>query len=169
MIPAGSTAGPRQLEGIEEVYYVIKGLGTVSIGSDSAAIKADDAFYGLLGESMKFANSGKEDLELLVIGLPPPNKRHRLMSLAKPKAMVLQMDFIVTRENSEAFEKMYHSIYVPAMTVQKGYLESKLLRLYPENLEKEIQGEPTAYNYQIQISFDTGRKPAASGWPVLNI
>ena len=50
---------------------------------------------------------------------------------------------------------MYTSIYVPAMTVQQGYLESKLLRLFPENLEKEIQGEATTYNYQIQISFDT--------------
>ncbi len=75
--------------------------------------------------------------------------------LAQPKAMVLQMDFVVTKENSEAFEKMYHSIYVPAMTVQQGYLESKLLRFYPENLAKETQSEPTSFNYQIQISFDT--------------
>jgi len=67
----------------------------------------------------------------------------------------LQMDFTVTKENAEAFEKMYYSIYVPAMTVQTGYLSSKLLRLFPENLSKEIQAEPTTYNYQIQISFDT--------------
>jgi antibiotic biosynthesis monooxygenase (ABM) superfamily enzyme len=39
--------------------------------------------------------------------------------------------------------------------VQKGYIESKLLRLYPDNVEKEIEGEQTTYNYQIQISFDT--------------
>ena len=69
--------------------------------------------------------------------------------------MALQMDFIVTKENAEAFEKMYHSVYVPAMRVQQGYMSSKLLRLYPENLAKEIQAEPTTYNYQIQISFDT--------------
>ncbi len=41
------------------------------------------------------------------------------------------------------------------MNVQKGYLGSKLLRLFPEALAKEIQAEPTTYNYQIQISFDT--------------
>jgi hypothetical protein len=69
--------------------------------------------------------------------------------------MVLQMDFVVPKENSEAFEKMYHSIYVPAMKVQKGYLGSKLLRLFPETLAKEIQAEQTNYNYAIQISFDT--------------
>ena len=158
IIPAGSTAGPRKLEGIEEVYYVIKGSATVGIGSDSAVIKADDAFSGLLGETLKIANRGQEDFELLVIGIaasPQQKDAARLRPLAKPKAMALQMDFVVTKENSEAFEKMYHSIYVPAMTVQQGYMSSKLLRFYPENLAKEIQSEPSTYNYQIQISFDT--------------
>ena len=65
------------------------------------------------------------------------------------------MDFIVAKENAEAFEKMYYSIYVPAMTVQQGYVGSKLLRLFPENVSKEIEAEGTTYNYQIQISFDT--------------
>jgi antibiotic biosynthesis monooxygenase (ABM) superfamily enzyme len=41
------------------------------------------------------------------------------------------------------------------MTVQPGYVGSKLLRLFPENLAKEIQAEPSNYNYSIQISFDT--------------
>ncbi|MEO6720485.1 MAG: cupin domain-containing protein [Ferruginibacter sp.] len=158
IIPASSSAGPRQLEGIEEVYYVIKGSGTISVGSESTAVSADDAFYGLLGEKLSFTNSGKEDLELLVVGIAASKQQKDLNSLkplAKPKAMVLQMDFVVTKENAEAFEKMYTSIYVPAMIVQKGYRESKLLRLYPENMSKEIQAEPTTYNYQIQISFDT--------------
>jgi heme-degrading monooxygenase HmoA len=69
--------------------------------------------------------------------------------------MVLQMDFVVPAENREAFEKMYYSIYVPAMTVQPGYLESKLLRLFPENIAKSIEAEPTEFNYQVQISFET--------------
>jgi heme-degrading monooxygenase HmoA len=65
------------------------------------------------------------------------------------------MDFVVPKENAEAFEKMYYSIYVPAMIVQDGYLSSKLLRLFPENISQQIEAEPTKYNYQIQISFDT--------------
>jgi heme-degrading monooxygenase HmoA len=73
----------------------------------------------------------------------------------KTKGMTLQMDFVVTKENSKAFEKMYSSIYVPAMKVQKGYLGSKLLRIFPENYEKGIEAEPTTYNYQIQIYFAT--------------
>jgi mannose-6-phosphate isomerase-like protein (cupin superfamily)/heme-degrading monooxygenase HmoA len=156
VIPAGGT-GTRQLEGIEEVYYVVKGSGSVAINSDSSTIRSDDAFYGLLGDAVKISNSGKEDLELLVVGIATSKQKdpNRLRPLTKPKAMVLQMDFVVTKDNAEAFEKMYTSIYVPAMTVQQGYIESKLLRLYPENVEKEIEGEPTTYNYQIQISFDT--------------
>lgn len=157
VIPAGSTAGPRQLEGIEEVYYVVKGSGTISVGSESAAITADDAFYGLLGEKFSFSNNGKEDLELLVIGIAVSKEKNLNISkpLLKPKAIALQMDFIVPKENAEAFEKMYYSVYVPAMTVQQGYLSSKLLRLFSEEVAKTIQAEPTTYNYQIQISFDT--------------
>jgi heme-degrading monooxygenase HmoA len=75
--------------------------------------------------------------------------------LLKPKAMVLQMDFIVPKENIATFEKTYYSIYVPAMIVQQGYLSSKLLRLYTDDVAAKIEAEPTAYNYQIQISFDT--------------
>lgn len=157
IIPAGSTAGPRQLEDIEEVFYVIKGAGTIAVSSDSTAIRADDAFHGSPGEAITITNRGKEDLELLVIGIAALKQKDatRVPAPAKPKAMVLQMDFVVAKENAEAFEQMYASVYVPAMTVQQGYLGSKFLRLFPENISKEIQAEPTTYNYQIQISFDT--------------
>ena len=176
VIPARTTSGPRQLEGLEEVYYVIRGSGKISVHSDSASIKADDAFFASLGETITISNSGNDELELLVIAIATSRQKDpgRLKPLAKPKAIVLQMDFIVAKENAEAFEKMYSSAYVPAMTVQKGYIESKLLRLYPDNVEKEIEGEQTTYNYQIQISFDTEenrRRWVASpqhqiAWPV---
>lgn len=157
VIPAGSATGSRQLEGIEEVYYVIKGIGSVTINDEKKSIKADDAFFGMLSEKMSIASNGSEDLELLVIGIAPSKEKGLSMAkpLAEPKAMVLQMDFVVDKKNAQAFEKMYYSIYVPAMTVQQGYLSSKLLRLYPENVAGEIEAEPTTYNYQIQISFDT--------------
>ncbi len=157
IIPADSSTGQRQLLGIEEVYYVVKGAGTMDIDGQPSAIKADDSFFGKLGEKLTIRNSSKEDLEILVIGIAASKQKMLSISkpLAKPKAMVLQMDFIVPKENMDAFEKMYYSIYVPAMTVQQGYLGSKLLRLFPENVAKEIQAESTEYNYQIQISFDT--------------
>jgi len=157
IIPADSSIGPRQLEGMEEVYYVIKGTGTLTIGVEKVGIKTDDAFYGKLGEKITLASEGKEGLELLVIGVSVSKEKSLTISkpLLKPKAIALQMDFIVPKENAVAFEKMYYSVYVPAMTVQQGYLSSKLLRLFSEEAAKTIQAEPTNYNYQIQISFDT--------------
>ncbi len=156
-IAADSTSGPRQLESIEEVYYVIKGAGTFSINNEKANVKADDAFYGKLGEKITISADSKEGLELLVIGVAPSKEKNLTISkpLLKPKAIALQMDFIVPKENAAAFEKMYYSVYVPAMTVQQGYLSSKLLRLFAEDIAKTIQAEATPYNYQIQISFDT--------------
>lgn len=156
LIPTGKSAA-RSLEGIEEVYYVMKGSGTATVGSLSKKIIADDSFTARLGESISLSNEGSVDLELLVIGISvsPNTETKQFKTLDKPKAMVLQMDFVVPKENKEAFEKMYYSIYVPAMTVQKGYLESKLLRLFPDDISKGIEAEPTNFNYAIQISFDT--------------
>ncbi len=156
VIPADSSV-TRQLNGIEEVYYVIKGKGTVTLNNQNASVKQDESFFGSLGEQPIIANNSKEDLELLVIGIAASKQDYLTINkpLIKPKAMALQMEFVVPKENAEAFEKMYYSIYVPAMKVQTGYLGSKLLRLFPENRSKEIQAEPTTYNYQIQISFDT--------------
>lgn len=157
VVPAGKSIGPRQILGVEEVYYVVKGKGNLTVGKTEKPIGADDAFTASLGETLSLNNTGNEDLELLVIGISalPDKDPDRLSPLSKPKAIALQMDFVVPKENAEAFEKMYHSIYVPAMTVQQGYVGSKLLRLFPEELAKSIQAEPTMYNYQIQISFDT--------------
>jgi mannose-6-phosphate isomerase-like protein (cupin superfamily) len=157
VIPAGKSIGPRQLEGIEEVYYVIKGSGNLTVGATTKPIVADDAFTGSLGEVLTIANTGLEDMELVVIGISASSGKdpNKFKLPSKPMAIALQMDFVVPKENAEAFEKMYHSIYVPAMTVQPGYVGSKLLRLFSEDAAKTIQAEPTAYNYSIQISFDT--------------
>jgi mannose-6-phosphate isomerase-like protein (cupin superfamily)/heme-degrading monooxygenase HmoA len=156
VIPADSSV-TRQLNGIEEVYYVLKGKGTVTVNKEKAMVNKDESFFAALGENPVITNNSKEVLEILVIGIAASKQDYLTINkpLIKPKAMALQMDFIVSKENAEAFEKMYYSIYVPAMKVQAGYLGSKLLRLFPENRSKEIEAEPTTYNYQIQISFDT--------------
>jgi mannose-6-phosphate isomerase-like protein (cupin superfamily) len=156
-IAEDSTSGPRQLEGLEEVYYVIKGAGTVVINNEQVSLQADDAFYGKSGETITLSADSKEGLELLVIGIVVSKEGRYGVTrpLLQPKAIALQMDFVVPKANAAAFEKMYYSIYVPAMKVQQGYLSSKLLRLFSEDVAKTIEAEPTTYNYQIQISFDT--------------
>ena len=157
VVPSGSKTEKHQLEGVEEVYYVTGGNGSVTVGSESAKIQKDDSFHAGLGEEISWSSTGNDDLELLIIGIAASKDSGLAIAkpLEKPKAMALQMDFVVDKENAAAFEKMYYSIYVPAMVVQEGYLSSKLLRLFPEDLSKEIQAEPTTYNYQIQIAFNT--------------
>lgn len=159
-IPAGTKTKPHLLKNMEAVYYVINGSGTVIANGKSGVFGKDDAFYGGLGENITLSNTGNETLELLIIGISASKDKQWEVEkpLRAPKATVLQMDFIVAEENIIAFEEMYYSIYVPAMTVQDGYISSKLLRLYPEDLSKEIEAEPTTYNYQIQFSFKTEDK-----------
>ena len=50
---------------------------------------------------------------------------------------------------------MYKNVYVPAMRTQPGYQWSKLIRIFPPDQEKKIQGEATDYNYQLQFGFDS--------------
>ena len=69
LLPAGSSAGSHLLDGYEEVYFVVKGSGTVTINNETAPITPESAVFGLLGEKVSFANTGKDDLELLVIGV----------------------------------------------------------------------------------------------------
>ncbi len=157
-IPAGTKTDPYQLKGMEAVYYVINGSGTVTADGKSGTFGKDDAFFGRLGESITLDNTGNDTVELLIIGISASKKWEIEKPLKEPKAMVLQMDFVVEKENAQAFEDMYYSIYVPAMIVQDGYLSSKLLRLYSPDQAKEIEAEPTTYNYQVQISFETEQK-----------
>lgn len=157
LLPPGSSAVPRQMQGMEEVYYVLNGSGSVALGNYMGNIKTDDSFFVSLGETLTLSNAGTDNLELLVIGIAASNQKGRTIPkpLKEPKAMALQMDFVVPKENAQAFENMYYAIYVPAMTVQKGYLSSKLLRIFPDDVAKNIQAEPTNFNYQIQFTFDS--------------
>ncbi|HLW21370.1 MAG TPA: cupin domain-containing protein [Cyclobacteriaceae bacterium] len=152
LVPAGASMPQKNSGQEEQVYYVIKGAGSLTLDGSTTSIASHQAFYVRLNEDITLSNTGDSDLEVLVVGI---NAAKNVKSNADEAAMVLQMDFVVDASQAEAFEKMYHSVYVPAMTVQQGYLGSKLLKLFPERVAKEIEAEPTTYNYQIQISFDT--------------
>jgi heme-degrading monooxygenase HmoA len=87
--------------------------------------------------------------------------------------VLLQIYFEVSAEQSEAFERMYAQVYVPALRKQGGYQASNLLRLYPPTVTQQIEGTPSEFNYQIELVFDTEenrRRWAASAehstaWP----
>ena len=66
--PGGSTS-PLAHPAIGEVYYVLSGQGTVTVGSETTPIAKWDAVPVRLNETSNFASTGSEPLELLVYGV----------------------------------------------------------------------------------------------------
>jgi mannose-6-phosphate isomerase-like protein (cupin superfamily) len=92
IIPAGTSAGPRRLNDMQEVYYVIKGSGMVAINADSVAIGADKAITGLTGERITLINKGNEDLEVLVVGIAATKEK----VFFSPYILALCLSFLVS-------------------------------------------------------------------------
>jgi mannose-6-phosphate isomerase-like protein (cupin superfamily) len=69
LLPLGTSVGPRSAPDLAEVYYVLSGDGTVSLGQEKAAIHTGDVIPVRLGESRALASTGAEPLELLVVGI----------------------------------------------------------------------------------------------------
>lgn len=68
VVPPGAGVGKKRHPSVEEIYYVLGGEGSVTIGAESAPIGEDDAFVVSLNEVHAVANTGTDDLELLVVG-----------------------------------------------------------------------------------------------------
>jgi len=64
----GASVGKKRHRSVEEIYYVLGGEGTVTIGDESAPIAKDDAFVVALNDVHSVANTGTEDLEIVIIG-----------------------------------------------------------------------------------------------------
>ena len=69
LLPPGTSVGAISKQDMAEVYYVMSGSGTATIGGESAQIKTGDAVPAALGESRAFAATGSEPLEFMVIGI----------------------------------------------------------------------------------------------------
>ena len=69
LLGRGASQGRKRHEGVEEFYYVIGGEGKVTIGNESAAIKAGDAVPVFLNEIHAFENAGTADLEMMIVGV----------------------------------------------------------------------------------------------------
>jgi mannose-6-phosphate isomerase-like protein (cupin superfamily) len=69
LLPAGTSEGRHRHAGVEEVYYVMNGVGEVQVDGETAAVRNGDAVPVLLNKVHAFANNGSEDLELMIIGI----------------------------------------------------------------------------------------------------
>jgi mannose-6-phosphate isomerase-like protein (cupin superfamily) len=69
ILPEGSSTDPRQLDGMEEIYYVMEGSGAITVNGETASIDMDEAFSISMDEAISVSNNGEGDLKILVIGV----------------------------------------------------------------------------------------------------
>jgi mannose-6-phosphate isomerase-like protein (cupin superfamily) len=69
LLPPGSSIGPRAKPQMSEVYYVLAGDGTVTVGSETAPIHTGDAIPVRSNETRAFVNSGSGPLEFMIFGI----------------------------------------------------------------------------------------------------
>lgn len=154
LIPANASQGRHYHAGVDEIYLVIKGKGKVYVNDEIAEIVTGDAVPVRAGEIHSFEGSAGEPLEMVIYGVALEKGKIDVVDVPL-KMMKLQMFFEVLPENYEAFEKNYIDVYVPALRKQEGYLGSKLIRKFPENVIKQIGSPKTKYTYEMELMFDT--------------
>ena len=79
VLPPGTSIGPHMHHEVAEIYYVMKGSGTATVGrggppgpggaADTAPIKEGDAVPIQLSEVHSFENTGSEPLEFMIVGV----------------------------------------------------------------------------------------------------
>jgi mannose-6-phosphate isomerase-like protein (cupin superfamily) len=69
LLPPGSSIGPISKPDMSEIYYVMAGDGSVTIGSETAQIHSGDAIPVRLAQTQTFTSSGSAPLELMRFGI----------------------------------------------------------------------------------------------------
>jgi mannose-6-phosphate isomerase-like protein (cupin superfamily) len=69
LLPPGATVGKHLHNGVEEIYFVIKGKGSISVGDESADIIYGDAVPVRAGEAHSLTNNSAEPFELIIYGV----------------------------------------------------------------------------------------------------
>jgi mannose-6-phosphate isomerase-like protein (cupin superfamily) len=67
LIPPGASVGSHKHMGVEELYYVMDGEGSVRVDGESAPVKKWDAIVMAPGEAHSFENTSGAPLEVMVV------------------------------------------------------------------------------------------------------
>ncbi len=154
LIPMGASVGRHFHEGVDEVFFVIKGKGRVHVNDEWADIAYGDAVPVHAGEIHSLESTVDGPLEMVVYGIAL--EKGKLDVTDVPLTMTkLQMFFEVEPANYDAFEKNYIDIYVPALRKQVGYLGSRLIRRFADDFSKKIGSPETRFNFEMELIFDT--------------
>jgi len=69
LLPPGSSIGYHRHEAMEEVYYILKGSGRMTVDDVTVDVRAGDAASVILNGSHGLYNNSKEDLEVISIAV----------------------------------------------------------------------------------------------------
>jgi mannose-6-phosphate isomerase-like protein (cupin superfamily) len=69
VLPPGTSVGPARLADMSEMYYVLGGTGTVTVGAERANIRSGDAIAVEVDQSKSFSNESTVPLELMIVGV----------------------------------------------------------------------------------------------------
>ena len=69
LIPPGASVGRHFHSGVEEVYLVIKGRGTITVDDKTAELITGDAVPIRAGETHSLENTSSEPLEFIIYGV----------------------------------------------------------------------------------------------------
>jgi mannose-6-phosphate isomerase-like protein (cupin superfamily) len=69
VLPPGTSVGPARLTDMSEMYYVLAGTGTVTVGAERANIRSGDAIAVEVDQSKSFSNESDAPLELMIVGV----------------------------------------------------------------------------------------------------
>ncbi|HEY5757852.1 MAG TPA: cupin domain-containing protein [Steroidobacter sp.] len=69
VLPPGTSIGPTRLADMSEMYYVLAGAGTVTVGAERANIHSGDAIAVEVDQSKSFSNESAAPLELMIVGV----------------------------------------------------------------------------------------------------
>jgi mannose-6-phosphate isomerase-like protein (cupin superfamily) len=154
LVPVGATVGRHYHKGVDEIYFVIKGKGTIHVNDEYAEVAYGNAIPVKAGEIHAVESSATESLEIIIYGVAL--EKGKLDYVDVPLKMAkLQMFFEVEPKDFEAFEKNYIDVYVPALRKQVGYMGSRLIRTFPADVLKRIGSPETKFTFQMELLFDT--------------
>jgi mannose-6-phosphate isomerase-like protein (cupin superfamily) len=73
ILPAGAAVGRHHHLETEEVYYILRGAGRMTVGDETRGVEAGDAVFIPRGQTHTLENTGQEPMTILLVCGPAHN------------------------------------------------------------------------------------------------
>lgn len=83
VLPVGAAVGRHHHLLTEEIYYILQGRGSMTIGEEVLEVSAGDAIFIPIGKTHTLENTGDEPMRLLLVCGPAYRFEDHLMGEAK--------------------------------------------------------------------------------------